>query len=344
MDILRKKTNVLLENLNTVISYQTPDIQRLLKLEHVEYLVNDQKEEFNKYNGFSMLQSITCVDYNDKRYILDGQHRVEAFKQLKKEGYELNINVPLVVYSVDSMDEMKMYYQRINKNNPINPLETSDEWQTFGKVFCVWLSNTYPEYIKNVDRTCNCPYINLREMMIYIKNKKVFERCKQQGITIELFIEMVLKLNDFLHMNNVNISKFQINGEIPKKIEKCRKKNSVNTLYLGIWRRYEWIELILYMMVHKKGTKDIDLSIFQNVRKKIPKSLKTLVWNKRNNMSLEGVCYVCTSDLNYDDMECGHIIPHVYDGGIEITNLEPICKTCNRDMGIMNLNEYKNLF
>ena len=31
---------------------------------------------------------------------------------------------------------------------------------------------------------------------------------------------------------------------------------------------------------------------------------------------------------------------------VEITfnNLQPTCKTCNRDMGVMNLNEYKLLF
>jgi 5-methylcytosine-specific restriction endonuclease McrA len=40
-------------------------------------------------------------------------------------------------------------------------------------------------------------------------------------------------------------------------------------------------------------------------------------------------------------MECGHVEPHYKGGGIDIPNLEPICKQCNSRMGIMNLETYK---
>ncbi len=43
-------------------------------------------------------------------------------------------------------------------------------------------------------------------------------------------------------------------------------------------------------------------------------------------------------------MECGHIVAHALGGEITFNNLQPTCKTCNRDMGVMNLNEYKLLF
>jgi hypothetical protein len=343
MDIQPKKTILLIENINNIFGYQCPTIQRLLKKEYIEYLVEDQKEEYNKNKSFSMLQSITCVDYNNKRYILDGQHRIEAFKVLEKEGYILNFNLPIIVYNVDSFEEMRRYYTRINKNNPINPLEISDEWFSHGKTYCAWLSNEYKEFIKNTDNSCNCPYINLRELMLYIKNKAVFERCKSRDISIETLINKTEELNDYLDKHKSNISKYQINNEIPKKIDKCVKKKAEKTLYLGIWRQYEWIELLLHVLIEKKNIEDIELSVFQNIRRKIPKTLRMSVWNKRNYNNLRGKCHVCNSELHYEDMECGHIVPHVYGGDIALHNLEPICKTCNRDMGVMNLNEYKKL-
>jgi hypothetical protein len=42
-------------------------------------------------------------------------------------------------------------------------------------------------------------------------------------------------------------------------------------------------------------------------------------------------------------MECYNKVVHVLGGDSTINNLLPCCKTCNRDMGIMNLYEYKKL-
>ena len=58
---------------------------------------------------------------------------------------------------------------------------------------------------------------------------------------------------------------------------------------------------------------------------------------------MTGKCYVCENILDYDNMECSHVIAHALGGDISLDNLQPCCKSCNRDMGIMNLYEYKNL-
>jgi len=44
--------------------------------------------------------------------------------------------------------------------------------------------------------------------------------------------------------------------------------------------------------------------------------------------------------LMYEDMECGHIIAFARGGSSSDTNLEPICRICNRDMGIMDMRDY----
>ena len=111
--------------------------------------------------------------------------------------------------------------------------------------------------------------------------------------------------------------------------------------FLGIWRQYEWVELCLYSLENNLSFNDINLSHFCVSRPKIPKKTKNDVWNKRNKNNLEGKCFCCNEILHYDNMECGHIIPFCKGGDINIENLEPICKNCNRDMGIVNLFEYK---
>lgn len=82
MNIQQHKTTVFLEPIHEIVKYQVADIQRLLNMEHVESLVTDQLDEYHDNGELSALQSITCADLDGKRYILDGQHRIEMFKKL----------------------------------------------------------------------------------------------------------------------------------------------------------------------------------------------------------------------------------------------------------------------
>ena len=346
MDIDKPKTSIVIENILNVIKCQPANIQRLLNDEHVDYLVNDQIEEYKKNGMFSILQSITCGDLNNRRYILDGQHRIAAFKHLHNLNYPLNQNIPLIIYHINSLEELKYYYKRINKHHPINPLEISDTWFIYGKSFCIWLKTQFSAYIKNTEKTCNCPNINLREMMIYIKNRNVFSRLNDimlnEDVSI-VFQRSIVSINQYLINNFDVLRKLQFTNDFKRKIEKCYGKNEENPCFLGIWRQFEWIEIAIYLIKHNVRINEIDLSLFNNERIKIPKCIRNDVWKKRNGNVIEGFCFVCNNSLIFDNMECGHIIPHVCKGQITIDNLEPICKTCNRDMGIMNLNEYKSI-
>lgn len=346
MDIHKPKTTIVIENILNVIQYQPANIQRLLNDEHVEYLVNDQIEEYKKNGMFSILQSITCGDLNNRRYILDGQHRIAAFKQLYNLSYPLNQNIPLIIYNTNSLEELKYYYKRINKHHPINPLEISDTWFKYGKVFCTWLKNQFGAYVKNTDKTCNCPNINLREVMVYIKKMNVFDRLNDimlEDDASNVFQKSISSINQYLITNFETLRKMQFTNDFKRKLEKCFNKNEDTPCFLGIWRQFEWIEIAIYSIKHNVRINEIDLSLFNNERMKIPKSIRNEVWKKRNGNVIEGTCFVCKHTLIFDNMECGHIVPHVCKGQITIDNLEPICKTCNRDMGIMNLNEYKSI-
>lgn len=76
----------------------------------------------------------------------------------------------------------------------------------------------------------------------------------------------------------------------------------------------------------------------------IPKSLRMEVWKDHVGDSLSGNCYCCRNIMHVHEFECGHIIAHRDGGNIEKSNLKPVCISCNRSMGTMNLEEFKKLF
>ena len=100
-------------------NYQIPVLQRLVDNEHINSMVEDQKNEYNKYNAFSMLQSFTIayIIEEQKGYILDGQHRVAVYSQLKKQGYDGSL-----FYKSQSGHEAELFHHinvRIFKNYPL---------------------------------------------------------------------------------------------------------------------------------------------------------------------------------------------------------------------------------
>ena len=77
-------------------------------------------------------------------------------------------------------------------------------------------------------------------------------------------------------------------------------------------------------------------------RKGIPKYIKSLVWNKymgENNTTSKCVC--CMSQtIDCRSFHCGHVISEAKGGDLSITNLRPICASCNLAMSTKSMNEF----
>ena len=335
------RTRTYFVEIHEILKYSNHKYQRLLNDEHVDNLVKDQEEEFMNNKCFSLMQSITVCKKGSEIIVLDGQHRIEAFKRLISNGYKTDQTLPVVCYDVEDDQTISEYYKRVNSNHPINPMEISTNWILVGKQFCVWFTNEYKTYIKNTNNKCCCPNINIQDMMRYIKRYTFFERLEEKGISIMEIINKIKEFNKYLYTNMENILKYQLDNNLNIKITKCYLKNKNFPCFLGIWRQFEWLEIVFHCLSNEIRVSEVKLSMMSRSRPKIPKYVRGLIWTKRNGERLVGVCHVCDEELNYDDMECGHIIPYIYGGSIETTNLEPICRTCNRDMGVLNLNEYK---
>jgi hypothetical protein len=81
------------------------------------------------------------------------------------------------------------------------------------------------------------------------------------------------------------------------------------------------------------------------VRRAIPKSVKDAVWRKYfGEKKPYGKCDACEKRIHYQDFEVGHNVPASRGGTDNISNLRPICGTCNRSMGTLSIEDFKEKY
>jgi 5-methylcytosine-specific restriction endonuclease McrA len=78
-------------------------------------------------------------------------------------------------------------------------------------------------------------------------------------------------------------------------------------------------------------------------RPPVSQALRVMVWEKYYPNQYTAVCPVCkTTEIKALAFECGHILAHAKGGATDITNLRPICATCNRSMGDKGWDEFES--
>lgn len=342
------KSCVYLQKLDAILDYNVPKSQRPLDINHVQNIVKDQIEEYKRYKSYSILQAITVVNINNEIiYIIDGQHRLQAFKELETLGYDIkNIVVPVVCYKVIDETEMLKYFNMINSNMPIHPLELQDDFASYGKILIENITKTYGVYVKNDNKNSLCPHINMNKLKENLSGRNLSDKLRNHNKSIDEFWNKILEFNEYVKKNVK--STHQLCPVMKKRIESCESKAEKFKVsmvcYLGVWRKFEWLDFALTSLLENKQFLDISLACENNTRIVIPFVIREQVWKKCNtNISDLGICFTCCNDLYFRDMECGHIKAHALGGNITLDNLMPVCKTCNKDMGIMDLFEYKSM-
>jgi 5-methylcytosine-specific restriction endonuclease McrA len=77
-------------------------------------------------------------------------------------------------------------------------------------------------------------------------------------------------------------------------------------------------------------------------KKAIPKSVKVTVWSKYIGADkAEGKCYVCKRTIHITDFDVGHNKAKAKGGTDNISNLRPICRSCNTSMGTTCIEAFK---
>lgn len=344
------KHRVTLETVGTVLTYVLPSVQRTIDLEHVERMVADQIEEYSTQGCFSLLQSITVADMGGELFVLDGQHRIRVYEQLVYKGLPLqNVIVPVVHYSVNSHGELLAYYNKINQHVPIHPLELRGD--DVSRPFVEWMTRTFGAYLKKEKEGGNvrCPHLGLSHM----KSELLARISDLTDIDIMRLFRTVTAFN--AEMSRIAESCRRDYMFLPEAMTKrfadCSAKKADVSCYLGVFRRFEWLDVCLASAKerHEDVTKfnAICMILLRNQsqsakRSGIPFHVRQLVWRKVNEgTSTIGRCYACDEVLKLNDMECGHVVAHALGGTTDTSNLMPVCRMCNRDMGIQNLELYR---
>lgn len=308
------------------------EIQRNIDKDHLKELIEYQIEYKKKYGEYNFCNPIILCKLNKKYMIVDGQHRFECINELLKRN-EKDFNIVISVIKIDKKEEYDEYFIAINKNKPVKIYKNIDDWKLAIKEIEKYLIDNYKPYIKNSENPIT-PHFNIEKMKNYIDDHNIISRSRLNG---EQFINEIEKLNKFYEENASLLKKYIKDvDQIKEKI----KNKSEKPLYLMIYRNFEWLEKIVY-----KVNNEIEYNEMEhppsNVRVKIPKKLRKDLWNKYYKNSMIGKCYVCETKLEYDTFECGHVIPVFFGGNNEINNMRPVCGSCNKDMGIENLEKYK---
>jgi hypothetical protein len=342
------KSSVSLKHVSDIINLSEPSIQRNLNKKHIQEIIEDQKLEYKKWQCFSILQTITIANVrNDKSYILDGNHRIRVFRELHKLGYPIyDLIVPVVEYDIFDITDLVHYYNMINKNMPIHPLELQEDFSSYGKVIIENIIKDFGVYIKDDHKNSKCPHINMNEFKKNIAGRSLGEKLGKNGFSATTFWNHIIEFNEYVRKTIKPAN--QLCSEMKKRIISCENKaenfKSPNVCYLGIWRKFEWLDICLVSLIENKNFADINLACDKNMRTRIPYTIREQVWKKINtNLSDIGECFTCNKDLYFCDMECGHIKAHALGGSNNIDNLMPICKKCNVDMGIMDLLSYRDM-
>ena len=329
------ESNELLKNVQLDV-----DIQRELDTSWVEELKHKILKNY-ELKGYFFFGTFEVASLNNSLYLLNGQHRYFILKEIvhlyPKIPIDMNIHI------VKSKEELNELWMMVNGSKP-SKLCKSTSKQVILNTIKKYLTQHYPKYLTTAAKPQK-PHINLDQLGEAIENSKVLDILNIDSS--DQFIQLFEKLNNFYKYTDITKwREWHITDE--SLVFKCRHKNILKPLFFGIFTNYEWLTRMIE--VNKEGTQYDSYSCIPHIplnvsSRKIGKAKRRKVWEKRNSKtSLNGKCFVCGKHIDYDDFECGHIVAAFWGGDVSLNNLEPICGSCNRDMGIENLNEYKRKF
>jgi 5-methylcytosine-specific restriction endonuclease McrA len=81
-------------------------------------------------------------------------------------------------------------------------------------------------------------------------------------------------------------------------------------------------------------------------KKSISATMRRKVWDEYIGKKIgEAKCLCCKmTDITQLTFHCGHIIPECKGGELTLSNLKPICSSCNSSMGTINMNDFMKTF
>lgn len=293
------------------------NIQRNLNQDHMKNLKNRIIESPDFITPFYV------VKYNNKNYLIDGQHRYKAINQLDRINYDyiFNSKCKITTEICYSEKEIKEKYDKVNyQQGQITEHKDLDDINM--KKFEELLLNKYEYYFKSDKGKCNKPF---------------------------------LRLNDFIRTLTDNIKDIKIKNEndLLNKIEKLniyyyyefldKDVSGLKTIRNRYYKDNQ--EMFFFRLKNNWLTDLINLDNYirrdiKNIRPIISNDFRETIW--RENIGCgNSKCFCCNIEpITRKNHHLGHIVPVSKNGKTNKYNLIPICGNCNYKMGNTNMYDY----
>jgi len=337
IDDLQNKSICMLEKL-VALDIMNPLIQRDLNNDRVEEIVNYQLEYHKKTGTFCFLGDLTVVRLDNQLFIVDGLHRFSAIKRiyLHKPDYKICINV----ITATNLMSIENIFCLLNKSEPVPDyiIKTTNDItkRHILNDFLLKFKKEYRCYISK-SKYPKRPNINIDNILDNILESTACKRY-QSGKSLFNYFQYV----NINNIKDIHTSAYNLCMEKAEKYS-CKPlflSNDIDNIWLN---NEDWMdEYDGSIMYDSSDEADNDICEKPAKRKKgsIPKNIRFIVWKKLNGKSTDGICPCCNNNIDINNYECGHIVSR-YNGGSDfVSNLLPICSTCNKSMGVQNMNEY----
>jgi len=311
-----------------------PEIQRIVNINKVKEIVNEQLNYFKTKNKFFFTTQppININILEGQYYLIDGQHRYIATEQLYN-NHSHDIENFYQFVNINSIEELEFNYNMINKNTPL------PDFSQFSNV-----NKNIPEQVTGS--------IQIKYPNIWSPNNKP----NRPNLSFNLFQESLAficseindinehKLEEIVIDYNKKISGWNISNFKYGVTEKMYSKAYEYDMFLGLFKyrpeedyKFDWAKNIVEEHTGKKIPKKCKKN-----KKKIPKKIKTDSWNRYVGKEIGEVpCLCCrTEKITQMNFVGGHIVAEANGGEITVDNILPICSGCNLSMGTQHMDEF----
>ena len=292
------------------------EIQRVSSEQHIDEIYQSILSVYNQSKEI-ILTPLTVVDWNQMRYLIDGQHRFKAFLKLYKE-MDHDQTLILNTISVSSQDEIHKLFNIINNSVPAAEVPEGISCKDKNRVM-KYFTDKYP-LIFSATKTGNVqrPHIHPTAFQEQIQKLLFYYPDSDE------LIRKMEELNNVLKDSTVKI--FKNKGDTEQKLESLRSKaTSKGKLYFGMFKNFECFESLYPAKIVK-------------YRQKVPAALRDRVWNIYYSTN-EGTCLFCTNTITKQTCHMAHDLAHSKGGDVTVANLYPSCATCNLSMGTRTYDE-----
>jgi hypothetical protein len=240
---LTNNDKIIIIKFSDYLYYYKPQIP-LFQREFIEERINHFYQKILNYiikngnNNIPFLNLIHCVNFDNKYYIVDGQHRFYAYKKYF-DIYKNDFNITIAIKDCTTLQEVKDYFIDLNNNFQLHDIILDENDLDKSIIIKSHIKNKYGKCCSN-SSTPRYPNINLDQLTKYFLD--INKNTTSKGIINKIEelnkdIEQYLKINNNeLYEMGLKKQKFYLSYIFMKSENDNKRKRFPKSLRHTLWR------------------------------------------------------------------------------------------------------------